>query len=233
MPYADRRPFELSSASRNRRLYSSALICCLGALTLMPVGVSASQLQNAQVTVPKAGGGSTDADKQAKPDKKARKAKPGSQFEGKMTLARIDEIVRRLDENAKEARPGTWQLTINDRPVIIVTDQLNNRLRTISPITKTEGMPEDLLKRLMQANFDTALDARYAIAKGLLWSTYIHPLRALHDRQFIRAIGQTVNLALSFGTTFSSGGMTFGGGDSRDIIRKQLIEKLLKKGLPI
>ena len=225
--------YQLSSASRNRRLFYSAVVCCIGSLPLFSSGVSASQLQNAQVTVPKAGKGSADADKQSKPDGQAPKVQPGPQFEGKMTLTRIDEIVRRLDENAKEARPGTWQLTINERPVIIVTDQLNNRLRIISPITKTEGMPEELLKRLMQANFDTALDARYAIAKGLLWSTYIHPLRALHDRQFISAIGQTVNLALSFGTTFSSGGMTFGGGDSGDIIRKQLIEKLLKKGLPI
>ncbi len=31
----------------------------------------------------------------------------------------------------------------------------------------------------MQANFDTALDARYAIAKGALWSTFIHPLSDL------------------------------------------------------
>ena len=61
----------------------------------------------------------------------------------------------------------------------------------------------------------------------------IHPLAALHDRQFISAIGQTVNLSLTFGKTFSSGAMSFGGGDSRDIIRKQLIEKLQKKGLPI
>ena len=150
-----------------------------------------------------------------------------------MTLARMETIIRRLDEKAKNPRPGSWQFTISERPVIIVTDERNNRMRIISPVSKAEGMPPELLQRLMQANFDTALDARYAIARGVIWATFIHPLRALHDRQFISAIGQTVNLALTFGTTFSSGEMSFGGGDSRDIIRKQLIEKLLKKGLPI
>ncbi len=167
--------------------------------------------------------------KKAEPDAKKKTAEP----EGTMTLARMDTIIRRLDEKAKAPRPGSWQFTISERPVIIVTDVRNDRMRIISPISKAEGLPPELMKRLMQANFDTALDARYAIARGVVWATFIHPLRALHDRQFISAIGQTVNLAITFGTTFSSGGMSYGGGDSRDIIRKQLIEKLLKKGLPI
>ena len=80
---------------------------------------------------------------------------------------------------------GSWQFTISERVVIIVTDQLNNRMRIISPVSKADGIPPELMKRLMQANFDTALDARYAIARGVIWATFIHPLRALHDRQFI------------------------------------------------
>ena len=171
-------------------------------------------------------------DKEQKKSESQAKKKPAKP-EGSMTLARMETIIRRLDEKAKAPQPGSWQFTISERPVIIVTDVTNNRMRIISPVSKAEGMPPELMKRLMQANFDTALDARYAIARGVIWATFIHPLRALHDRQFISAIGQTVNLAITFGTTFSSGGMSFGGGDSRDIIRKQLIEKLLKKGLPI
>ena len=92
--------------------------------------------------------------------------------------------------------------------------------------------PEELL-RLSQANFDTALDARYAVAKGLLWATFIHPLSELHDKQFIAGIGQTVNAAKSYGTTYSSGLLSFGGGDSRGIIQRDLIDKLIKKGQEI
>ena len=82
--------------------------------------------------------------------------------------------------------------------------------------------------RLLQANFDTALDARYSIAKNIVWSLYLHPLGSLDDAQFLAAIGQVVNLATSFGTTYSSGALTFGGGDSND-----LIKELLEKGLAI
>ena len=150
--------------------------------------------------------------------------------EGSMTIARMDEIIRRLDKEVASPRAGAWQFQVSDRPVIIVTDQSNDRMRIIYPIGKVEGLPEGALKRLMQANFDTALDARYAIARGLVWSTYIHPLRALHDRQFISAIGQTVNLAVTFGTTFSSGAMSFGGGDSRGNHSAQTDRGTLEKG---
>ncbi|MEM9360530.1 MAG: type III secretion system chaperone, partial [Pseudomonadota bacterium] len=233
MAYAVCMTIMMRRAGRKRRPFNPTIICAFAALSVVSAPAIAAQLQSVQVTEPKSQPGKGAEGKKAGPKAESPKRLPGPIFEGQMTLTRIDEILRRLDENVKAPQPGSWQLTISERPVIIVTDMINNRMRIISPISKTEGMPEALLKRLMQANFDTALDARYAIAKGVLWATYIHPLRALHDRQFISAIGQTVNLALTFGSTFSSGGMSFGGGDSRDIIRKQLIEKLMKKGLPI
>ena len=215
---------------------SAVALALLATVVLAVSSPAAAQKQSGTGETAKAPDKATE--KKAAPDKELKKAEPDAKKkpakpEGSMTLARMETIIRRLDEKAKNPRPGSWQLTISERPVIIVTDERNNRMRIISPVSKAEGMPPELLQRLMQANFDTALDARYAIARGVIWATFIHPLRALHDRQFISAIGQTVNLALTFGTTFSSGAMSFGGGDSRDIIRKQLIEKLLKKGLPI
>ena len=78
----------------------------------------------------------------------------------------------------------------------------------------------------MQANFDTALDARYAIANGLVWGTFIHPLDSLTTRDFASGILQTKSLADTFGTTFSSGALSYGGGDSGAIIEDQLKELL-------
>ncbi len=37
----------------------------------------------------------------------------------------------------------------------------------------------------MLANFDTAMDARYAIAQGGLWRTVLHPFAALTDDEFL------------------------------------------------
>ena len=82
-----------------------------------------------------------------------------------------------------------------------------------------------MLLRLMQANFDSALDARYAIAQGALWSTFIHPLSSINDEDFVSGLGQTVNLVLTYGSSFASGGVVFGGGDSQ-VEQNQLIEEL-------
>lgn len=155
---------------------------------------------------------------------------PAPEPEGTMTLARLGEIIRKLDEAAQPVGGGrAWQFTIEGQTVMLVSDPGANRMRLMSPIKDASALDQAELLRLSQANFDTALDARYAVARGVLWSVFIHPLRALHDRQFVEAIGQTVNAARSYGTTFSSGLLSFGSGDSRTIIQRELIEKLLRQ----
>ena len=77
------------------------------------------------------------------------------------------------------------------------------------------------------------MDARYAIARDIVWAAYLHPLKALSDAEFLSGIGQAVNLAQTFGKTYSSGGVAYGDGDSSGIIELGLIEKLLEKGLSI
>lgn len=145
-----------------------------------------------------------------------------------MTLGRMMEIVQALDPEA-EVQGAMAQFTIADTVVLLVSDPNADRMRVLVPVRPTEGLTEDDLYRMMQANFDTALDARYAVAKGVLWATYIHPLAALGKEQLIAGIGQTVNLAQTYGTLYTSGGLTFGGGDSAEI-QRQLIDELLEKG---
>lgn len=172
---------------------------------------------------------------QAQDDDSAEQNQPVPQPEpeGQMTLDKLDTIVKRLDAEAKRVQGYIWQFKIDKVPVVIVTDEKNDRMRILVAIRSAEDMTQEELQRVMQANFDSALDSRYAIAKDILWSAFVHPLKALHDRQFIAAIGQTVNLAATYGTTFSSGLLMFGGGDSQDIIRRKLIDDLLKKGTDI
>jgi hypothetical protein len=153
--------------------------------------------------------------------------------EGTMTIESMGTIIKLLDKDVKSPREGVWQFKIEKTWVIVITDTKANRMRIMVPVRAAEGLSVEELKRITQANFDTALDSRYAIAQKLLWSVYIHPLSELYKRQFIKGIGQTVNLALTYGKTYNSGLLSFGGGDSRGIIRRQLIDKLLKKGVPI
>lgn len=149
-----------------------------------------------------------------------------------MNNDRLDAIIRRLDNNP-EGKKGYWQFKISDLEVMVITDEKANRMRIVIPIIESKELSQEHLYRLMQANFDSALDSRYAIAQEILWSAYIHPLESLRDDEFLTGLGETVNLVTTFGDSFSSGLLTFGGGDSKEIKEKQLIEELLDKGISI
>ncbi|WP_298434453.1 hypothetical protein [uncultured Jannaschia sp.] len=148
-----------------------------------------------------------------------------------MTLDRMTEILTALDPEI-EAAGGAFRFTIEDVPVLIVTDPRADRMRAMVPIRSAAGLTEADLRRMMQANFDSALDARYAVAEGRVWAIFIHPFRALDRRQLIDGIGQTVNAALTYGTLFTSGALQFGRGDSRGE-QRQLLDRLQEKGQDI
>jgi len=93
-------------------------------------------------------------------------------------------------------------------------------------------MTADELTRVMQANFDSALDARYALAHGRLWGVFIHSFKELHRDQFISGLGQTVNIAKTYGTLFTGGTFQFGSGDS-DALQRELLDELLERGQDI
>ena len=141
-----------------------------------------------------------------------------------MTAERLTSIIRAIDPEARQSGPAT-EFTLRDVPVVVIVDPIADRMRAMVPIRSADGMTPEELMRLMQANFDSALDARYAVAQGRLWGVYIHPLSPLERDQFISGLAQTVNVALSYGQTYSGGGAIFGGGDSGGLYR-ELIEQL-------
>lgn len=150
------------------------------------------------------------------------------EVEGPMTMERLAAIVQAVDPDVV-ARGPTLEFTLDDVPVIVIADARADRMRAMVPIASVEGLEAADLLRLMQANFDAALDARYAVANGRLWGVFIHPLSPLEKDQFLSGLVQTVTVARTYGTGYTSGGAVFGGGDSNGIYLK-LLEELKKKG---
>ncbi|MCU4651316.1 hypothetical protein N8I71_00610 [Roseibacterium sp. SDUM158016] len=138
-----------------------------------------------------------------------------------MTPVHMAEIFAEIDPEVV-AGPGGMQFTLDDVPVTVIYDLLANRMRALVPVASSEGLTEAQMLRLLQANFDTALDARYAVAQGRVWAVFIHPFAELDRRQLISGVAQAVALAQSYGTTFSSTGMLFGRGDSGQRLQELL-----------
>ena len=153
------------------------------------------------------------------------------QSEPPMTYERLGRILSAIDPELQPEGLG-FQMIVSDVPVLVFTDPAANRMRAMVRIGPAGALDGETQIRLLQANFDAVLDARYAIASGQVWSVFIHPLSPLETRQLISGLAQTINAARSFGTAFSGGGVQFGGGDS-SALQQELLDELTKKGVPL
>ena len=148
----------------------------------------------------------------------------GDKIAGDMNGEKLAELIQRLDEDAI-VNGNSVVFEITERELMMVYDSEANRMRIISPIIQVSALPEEVMERMLQANYDAVLDARYAIANEIVWSTFIHPLSSLTEDDFVSAIAQTVTAAETFGTSYTSGAVVFGGGDSSGI-HEDLINEL-------
>lgn len=128
----------------------------------------------------------------------------------RMTNASLDGLLRRLLEPI-EGGDGAWKGGFGGRDVYVFTDESHDRMRCMTPVAAMNDASESLLVTLLEANFDRALDSRYAIHDGTLWSVFLHPLASLHSDDLKSGLSQVVTLADNTGTTFASGGLVFGG----------------------
>ena len=103
-----------------------------------------------------------------------------------------------------------WLFQTGRFPAFIQTQAEANRMRVVVTIAQNPVLDEAEYIRLMEANFHSALDARYALSDGDLVSLYLHPLAELSKTQFVLGLFQTVSLAYTCGSEYSSGLMSFG-----------------------
>jgi len=92
-----------------------------------------------------------------------------------MNNQKLNAIIYTLSDQI-EGTPGNWQFAIDSTLFICLTDELHNRMRIISPIAEIKDLTQVQIMDCMEANFHTALDVRYSISDGVMWSAYIHPL---------------------------------------------------------
>lgn len=126
-----------------------------------------------------------------------------------MTIKKMEKILKK-EAKIVEGSDGIWTVQCTDLPVMIVTDAKANRMRIFSPIVERAELNERALEKMLEANFHSALDAKYSIWEGVVISVFTHPLQQLSEEQFVDALHQVVRLVDTFGTTFSSTEFIFG-----------------------
>jgi hypothetical protein len=110
--------------------------------------------------------------------------------------------------------PGQWQTVYQELPMMIVTDETNDRMRIIAPIVEVDKLDKGVLLDCLAANFHSALDVKYAVSNDIMWCVFIHPLSPLTEGELKSAVEQVYYGAATFGTTYSSTQLLFGGGSN-------------------
>ena len=134
----------------------------------------------------------------------------GSRVEAVMDLARLGQILK-AEVPEVRGRDGFWEMVIEGVTVTVIADQAHNRMRVMAPVANADQVDATVLHRMLEANFSSAIDARYAIFKDVVWAAFLHPLDSLTARELLSALNQVATLVKTTGTTYSSSGLTFGG----------------------
>jgi hypothetical protein len=126
----------------------------------------------------------------------------------------LDELKAVLEAEAQEMEggDGAWEFSLDGVRIACLTDTHFDRMRLIAPIVRVEDLEDGQRDAMLDANFHTALDARYAFSDGIVYSAFIHPLSPLTEDELSAALGQVASLVHTFGAEYSSGMLMFGPG---------------------
>jgi hypothetical protein len=141
---------------------------------------------------------------------------PQAFFSQEMTNEKLETIYTTVSDSI-QGNLGAWQFYIQEIPMMSITDANHNRMRIISPITDSNSVNDELLKAALVANFHTALDVKYAVSDGVLWSVFIHPLKELSEDQVKEAVSQVYYANINFGSTFASTSISFPGSINSEV----------------
>lgn len=125
-----------------------------------------------------------------------------------MTTAAIGKILDSYLTDL-EGQAGFWRGMREDVPVYVFSDDSHDRVRLMAPVGELQSLDSKVLQVLLQANYDRALDAKYAMRGFEIWSVSVHPLATLAPDDFASFIDQVVKLVKNTGTTYASSELMF------------------------
>src|SRR5437870_1171271 len=110
-----------------------------------------------------------------------------------MTTAAISKLLESYLTDV-EGQPGFWRGVRNEVQLFVLSDESHDRMRIMAPIGELQELEPQVLQLLLQANYDRALDAKYAMRGKEVWSVSVHPLATLAPDDFASFLDQVVSL---------------------------------------
>ena len=126
-----------------------------------------------------------------------------------MTHSTLGRLLERLLTDL-EGSEGFWHGQRDEVTVYVISDIEHDRMRIMAPVGELRVKDASFLAVLLRANFDRALDAKYALRNRELWSVFMHPLSTIAPDDLGTFVDQVVRLVKNTGTTYASSDLVFG-----------------------
>ena len=126
-----------------------------------------------------------------------------------MTTDQIEILLKtRFDKT--ELVNDRWEVSVGMLRLVVMAHHDTDRLRIMVPVAAVDHPDPQTFQRLLEANFITALDARYAIYSDVLWAIFLGPLSEVSEHLFDTAITEVLQLAANTGSSYCAwpSGMT-------------------------
>ena len=126
-----------------------------------------------------------------------------------MTIQMLQGLLKEVAQDLK-GENGQWRFTYGGVDMVILSSVAHDRMRIIAPVGPEANVTDQQRQRMLEANFHSTLDARYATSNGMIYAAYLHPLSPLQRDEVFSALHQVAQLVKTFGTTYSSSDLSFG-----------------------
>jgi hypothetical protein len=112
-----------------------------------------------------------------------------------MEITAISPILEHLFDRQDIEHDGseTWQVKNSQIHLLVILSEDHGWLRLLSPIA-TAGEAQSLLPQLLEDNFDTTQEVRYALNQNVLWGVFHHRLESLTREDLESAIASLIAL---------------------------------------
>ena len=108
-----------------------------------------------------------------------------------------DEITHTLKdlfgEIVEQPAPTSWQVQTPKFRLLVLLSEDGSWLRILLPIADSQEA-QPFFDRLLEANFDTTLETRYALHQNVLWGVFQHNLNTLAISDFSAAVARLLAL---------------------------------------
>lgn len=111
-----------------------------------------------------------------------------------MNPAEITNTLKDLfGEGVETQTPTSWQVETSKFRLLVLLSEDSSWLRILLPLASAE-QAQPFFDKLLEANFDTTLETRYAIHQNVLWGVFQHNFATLTAADFCAAVARLLAL---------------------------------------